>query len=182
MTISEGNDVDLKPYLDNTDDQVLTLSGTELQISAGNSVDFASLFDNLQNQIDANKASADASIAALQNKVDSLEDELDACCSQSTYIEQVGTSTEDEDNPLLFQNEPNPFNDFTTVKYYLPNTVNTASLKIFASNGQLVKELRLDGTGHGSVIIPISMVENGTYLYTLFVDGVTVASKSMITF
>ncbi len=40
LSISGGNSVDLSAYLDNTDNQTLTLTGTTLAISNGNSVDF----------------------------------------------------------------------------------------------------------------------------------------------
>ncbi|MCR9250828.1 MAG: hypothetical protein NXI20_10400 [bacterium] len=43
---TSATDIDLTGYLDNTDDQQLTLSGTDLSIESGNSVDLSTLVDD----------------------------------------------------------------------------------------------------------------------------------------
>jgi hypothetical protein len=43
LSISNGNSVDLTPFLDNTDNQSLTLINNQLTISGGNTVDLNSL-------------------------------------------------------------------------------------------------------------------------------------------
>jgi hypothetical protein len=51
LTLSNSNtEVDLSPYLDNTDAQTLLLSGTSLGISGGNSVPLAPFMDNTDSQ------------------------------------------------------------------------------------------------------------------------------------
>ncbi len=49
LIISDGNNVSLGPYLDNTDEQTLSLVGTDLSISGGNTVDISSINTDAQN-------------------------------------------------------------------------------------------------------------------------------------
>jgi flagellar hook assembly protein FlgD len=44
----------------------------------------------------------------------------------------------------LQQNYPNPFNPTTTISYYVADESKTVSLKIYNTNGQLVRELLND--------------------------------------
>ena len=50
LSISNGNSIDLSPYLDNTDAQTITLSGNTLTVSNGGSIDLTPYLDNTDNQ------------------------------------------------------------------------------------------------------------------------------------
>ena len=50
LSITDGNNVDLSPYLDNTDDQELSLAGNTLSITDGNNVDLSAYLDNTDDQ------------------------------------------------------------------------------------------------------------------------------------
>ena len=86
-------------------------------------------------------------------------------------------------NPLhlqLEQNQPNPFNENTTIKYYLPNSTESASMAIADMNGTVLKTFTLSGKGYGQVLIGGGSLASGTYIYTLTVNGEQVDSKRMM--
>ncbi|MDR0232019.1 MAG: tail fiber domain-containing protein [Dysgonamonadaceae bacterium] len=80
----------------------------------------------------------------------------------------------------LFQNAPNPFNQSTEIKYYLPEDVKTAYLCIYNLQGTQIKQIRIMLRGEGSQIISGSELAAGMYLYALIVDGREVDTKRMI--
>ncbi len=52
----------------------------------------------------------------------------------------------------LYQNAPNPFNEFTTIKYCVANA-NSASIEIHDFNGKKIKSYNIDQLGEGSITI-----------------------------
>jgi hypothetical protein len=81
----------------------------------------------------------------------------------------------------LEQNIPNPFHENTTIKYYLPNGMRTASITISDLNGVQLKAFDLSGgKGFGQVLISGGAFAAGTYIYTLTVNGKAVDSKRMV--
>jgi hypothetical protein len=85
------------------------------------------------------------------------------------------------DTPQLEQNIPNPFHENTTIKYYLPNGMRTASIVITDLSGVQLKTFDLGGTkGFGQVLISGGAFAAGTYICTLTVDGKVVDSKRMV--
>ena len=80
----------------------------------------------------------------------------------------------------LEQNIPNPFNQSTQIKFYLPETVKVAQLCIYNLQGAQLKQIPLTQRGAGSEIISGSQFAAGIYLYALIVDGKEVDVKQMI--
>jgi len=80
----------------------------------------------------------------------------------------------------LFQNAPNPFNQSTEIKYYLPEDVKTAYLCIYNLQGTQIKQISIMLRGEGSQLISGSELAAGMYLYALIVDGKEVDTKRMI--
>jgi len=70
----------------------------------------------------------------------------------------------------LYQNYPNPFNPETTITFNLPDFhLGNAELKIYNTNGQLVKNLSFSNAkpGKQSVKINLNNLTSGIYFYTL---------------
>jgi len=112
-----------------------------------------------------------------------FEGDLQQCCFEhsntngATGLNQQSTI----DNPRLEQNQPNPFHENTTIKYYLPNGTRTASISISDLNGVQLKTFDLSGgRGAGQVLIGGGAFAAGTYVYTLTVEGKQVDSKRMV--
>jgi len=80
----------------------------------------------------------------------------------------------------LYQNTPNPFNQSTEIKYYLPQDVKTAYLCIYNLQGAQIKQIKIIQRGEGSQWISGSELAAGIYLYALIVDGKEVDTKRMI--
>lgn len=80
----------------------------------------------------------------------------------------------------LFQNFPNPFDQQTKIKYFLPQTVSNASLVIFDMNGRQVRTLDIERMGEGSIVIDGNELEAGMYLYSLLADGQEIETRRMI--
>lgn len=78
------------------------------------------------------------------------------------------------------QNNPNPFNGYTTIDYVIPSNANNASIKFFDMNGKLIKTQQLDHTGKGQVTLRAEDIPAGNYSYSLVVDGNQVDTKRMV--
>ena len=82
--------------------------------------------------------------------------------------------------PVLDQNTPNPFNTETTIGFYLPTTINAASIYIYNMNGGQLKNIPINERRKGNVTIKGSEFIAGMYLYALIADGKVIDTKRMI--
>ncbi|MFT4525732.1 MAG: hypothetical protein ACI85F_001888, partial [Bacteroidia bacterium] len=113
-----------------------------------------------------------------------FDSDLEQCCldhEQGDAGHTNGGSTGlGEDAAQLEQNQPNPFSENTTIKYYLPNSTERAAMAITDMNGTVLKTFTLSGKGYGQVLIGGGSLPSGTYIYTLTVNGEQVDSKRMM--
>ena len=82
--------------------------------------------------------------------------------------------------PVLDQNTPNPFNQSTTIGYYLPTTINMAAIYVYDMNGVQLKSYNISDRGKKNIIINGSEFNAGMYLYALIADGKVIDTKRMI--
>jgi len=80
----------------------------------------------------------------------------------------------------LEQNQPNPFNSNTVVRYFIPETVRQAEIRIFDISGKLIKTIAIDSRGEGQAALQAQTLSAGTYLYSLVLDGQVLDSKQMV--
>lgn len=81
----------------------------------------------------------------------------------------------------LLQNQPNPFDELSTIQYRLPELVARAELRIVNQQGQLVRRIMLDPrSGEGQVQLKASTLAAGTYSYSLFVNGRIIDTKQLV--
>ncbi len=84
---------------------------------------------------------------------------------------------------ILYQNKPNPFNNQTTIEYYLPTETKTAVIKVYDSNGKQIALYNLTSSeGFGSIDIDRANLNQGIYFYSLYVNDLLIATKSMVSF
>lgn len=80
----------------------------------------------------------------------------------------------------LLQNTPNPFDQSTTIRYYLPEGTQKAQLFVYNIDGQQVRSMELTETGEGAITITAGELGAGIYFYTLYADGEVSQTRKMI--
>lgn len=80
----------------------------------------------------------------------------------------------------LEQNIPNPFNQNTVIKYYVPQNTGTAVINITDKNGNIIKTIPATVKGKGQVVLQAGQFAAGTYQYSLLVDGKLIDTKKMV--
>jgi len=121
----------------------------------------------------------DAKIDDLQKQIDDLKAAM-ALGSQSTSTSSNVQTVQLNNSAALEQNIPNPFANATTINYALPQHYNKAVMIITDKTGKTVKEISLGGNGKGTVKLDASSLSNGTYHYSLYIDGRITDSKQML--
>jgi hypothetical protein len=93
----------------------------------------------------------------------------------------TGVENESVKNTALFQNEPNPFNRTTTIRYALDKTADV-SLTVFDVTGRIVKNINESNQSEGmhSVVIDGSELNKGVYFYSLSTGGKTYTKRMVI--
>ncbi len=130
--------------------------------------------------------------------IDSLKSQIANCCNNVQQTNNsIGTgnlgsslgasgNTSGENNTsgntiaTLFQNNPNPFSQQTSIQYFIPTNSQSASVVIFDLNGKLIKTISINNFGIGSVIINGNELNPGMFVYSLVVDGRIIDTKRMI--
>jgi hypothetical protein len=120
-----------------------------------------------------------------QNQIDSLKQLINKKGSGNLKSAEIPTTVESadiktSDVATLSQNAPNPFSQSTNIAYYLPGTVQNATIYVYDMNGVQIKSIPIASKGNGSITINGYELRSGMYLYTLIADGKEVATKRMI--
>ena len=84
------------------------------------------------------------------------------------------------DHASLAQNEPNPFDNSTSISYFLPDGSQSAMLRITGIDGSEVETMSLPVIQNGQVRIDATQYWEGIYFYSLVVDGRVVETKRMV--
>lgn len=201
LSISSGSTVDLSTAITDTDDQTLSLAGTTLTIADGNSVDLATIDTDTDEQdltaatltgtiltIDIeNGASVSVDLSPMLANIEAqlLDHEtritdLEACACDST-AGLWGGGDQSSETAILYQNIPNPFNNTSSIKYYIPSYANSANLVISNGMGQLVSNIEIDEVGeYGVAHVNADGLAAGTYYYTLYVNKTLIDTKKMV--
>jgi len=109
--------------------------------------------------------------ANLKSCVESL------CASSISNADSKVAQTTEQD--ALFQNQPNPFGTSTVINYSLVKN-STAQIVIRDINGNQMKSVNLAQSGKGQVTVNANELAQGTYTYTLVVNGNAVDTKLMV--
>ncbi len=133
--------------------------------------------------LEAQNAQMKNDLAELRNQLAQFEQSLQQCCFN--YQMQNATGINGTGNPgnekaKLEQNNPNPFSQNTTIKFYIPSTAQKAVVNIADMNGIVLKSYEVSQKGVGQILISGNTFAAGSYNYQLTVDGVMVDSKMMV--
>jgi hypothetical protein len=104
-------------------------------------------------------------------------------CSDTAWINMTiintGISEEQKDETIyLWQNIPNPFDNTTSIPYYVPSG-NIGTLQIVDETGKPIKEYKLL-QGKNKLDISLSHLKSGVYYYSIFINGVKKQTLKMI--
>lgn len=86
-----------------------------------------------------------------------------------------------KDESILEQNAPNPFNQSTVIKYHLPAGTHSCVMIITNESGAAIKQVPLSSTvTNGQITLPAGSLSQGTYFYTININGKNVSTKQMV--
>ena len=122
-----------------------------------------------------------------QDKIETLEQELaDMKEMMQAVLSGQNTDINRQDIQLngssayLEQNQPNPFNSNTLIKYHVPTDATNAVVNIFDASGQLIHSQRIAQMGAGQIQIKAGTIAAGTYSYSLIVNDRVLDTKRMV--
>jgi hypothetical protein len=80
----------------------------------------------------------------------------------------------------LYQNEPNPFSDFTDIKFYVEGEDN-ATVTVYNALGSVVSQQTIKtNAGENKVTINASNLASGTYIYSLKYKNAITTKRMMV--
>lgn len=119
-----------------------------------------------------------------------LKNDINNCCTKSNErlinSPQKGENTNGSINEnintgsYMKQNAPNPFSKETIIEFFITERNASSSILVFDMNGKLLKTLKLDGSGKGSIIINGNDFQPGMYYYSLIINNKEIDTKKMI--
>jgi len=123
-------------------------------------------------------------VSALHDQQAQIDALKELVANTNSSPKKIGASSSSETDaltyPVLDQNIPNPFNMATTIGFYLPTTIGTASVYVYDMNGVQLKSFSVTQRGKGSITVQGSEFIAGMYLYALIADGKVIDTKRMI--
>jgi hypothetical protein len=127
------------------------------------------------------KEESSATIAALNDKIEALENRLAALTGDEVSTSgtaQLGAPTNDNLGFSMEQNKPNPFTNQTVINYTLPKNTK-ATISVVDLAGKFVRDYNLSGE-KGQLTISSSEIGKGIFVYVLISDNEVIMSKKMI--
>ena len=105
-------------------------------------------------------------IEALQKELDNFKKANSGNLKSASLPTAVG-NTGGGSQIVLYQNNPNPFTQNTTISYYLPEHVGSAMICIYDMNGSQLKCYSLYQKGNSSIVVAGNELKAGIYIYSL---------------
>lgn len=184
LELEDGGIVDLSGYLDNTDEQNITgsiLTGTTLTIGieggTSEDIDLSLLLSALEAENAAQQAQLDAQQALIEDLITRMEVREQCECTPLLDVSDFNLT---RNQAYLSQNVPNPFDNTTSVGYFIPLSYSKANIVVSTTTGQLLKNINITKFGEGAIEINKERMATALYYYTLYVDGKKVDTKRMI--
>ena len=116
------------------------------------------------------------SIQELKQELDAVKGSGDAK-TRSAYDEEDYKVVSTQN--VLYQNNPNPFKEQTTIRFRLADDVQNASICIFDMSGKMLKKFPIS-SGMESVSVAGYELGEGMFLYALIVNGQVIDTKKML--
>ena len=117
-----------------------------------------------------------------QNQINNLTEQIKSLTGSELKSASLANSMDLDiaETATLGQNIPNPFDERTIIKYFIPEIKSYATINVYDLQGSQVKSFKISQTGNGEIIIPSSELGPGMYIFNLIVDDYEVDSKRMV--
>jgi flagellar hook assembly protein FlgD len=128
-------------------------------------------------------SSADSDeIAALKEKIDQLEQALQALQQQLSPVKGSIEVSATDNRSYQLELSPNPAAATTSIRYSYPSGANAAYVNISDQSGRLVKRIDIRAANKSALSLSAKdvAVSSGTYVCSLEVNGKIVASKQVV--
>ena len=121
----------------------------------------------------------------MQNCIDNLPPGM-GCSGEQNKKSEAGHGSNTQfvnlfpgNKGLLFQNKPNPFGGSTVINYFVPENAQKATMVFYDEYGSELQREVITTRGYGTMEINAATLVNGTYIYSLLIDGKTADTKKM---
>lgn len=130
--------------------------------------------DQKINELSNKLASKDAEIAAMQERLSSLENKLQGCCANNTKLDNINNV-----RSTLEQNKPNPFSSETIIGFNIVENYSQAFIGIYDMSGKEINRIRVS-KDMKEVTLSSHELVSGLYMYGLIIDGNVIDMKKMV--
>jgi hypothetical protein len=168
---------DKDPYGLSYADFVVPLVKAVQELSSQN--DSLKTAGNIQQQING---SLQKQLDDLKNTINQMQNAMGQCCSSfssSMTDQKTSSSFGNSSAAKLEQNSPNPFNQNTVIKYFIPLDFHSAQLVVTDLTGRSLKTFEIKNAGDGQQTITANELPSGNYQYRLILNGSIIDSKKM---
>lgn len=120
-----------------------------------------------------------------KSQIEDLQDQITNCCNSPKIMGSPANETgsielENIKTMQLEQNDPNPFDASTMVRWNIDVDFSNAVLFFYDNSGNRINTYNIHEKGAGELQIFGSKLSSGVYTYTLVVDGKIIDSKKMV--
>jgi hypothetical protein len=120
-------------------------------------------------------------IAGLQEQQKQIEEQKQQIADLMKSSNTTGLNNNGDLNTFkLGQNEPNPFNGETVIKYTLPQNTNNASMVVYDLSGKQIASFPITEKGSSSMTLTSEKLAAGIYIYSIVADNKILDSKRMV--
>ena len=106
---------------------------------------------------------------------------MDNSTGQGSNETTISVELASINNIILYQNEPNPFDGSTVIRYFIPENMQIEAYMVFYdSYGNEIKKVEVKETGAGKIEANAQNLAAGIYSYSLIVNGKVVDTKKMM--
>jgi hypothetical protein len=129
-------------------------------------------------------------IEELNQQIIMLNERISICCPKKNITDSITEKNTKElkskgqgdpnDDIILYQNNPNPFNKNTIIKCKIPKENKDVKICVYNTQGIQVKCFNVTERGIVNIQIQANELSAGIYVYVLIVNGLAIDSKQMV--
>lgn len=115
----------------------------------------------------------DARIESLEARINRLEQLLSSQLPAATAVESDAAAR-------LWQNEPNPTDGSTLIRFRIPRQARQVQISLYSVKGEQLKTFPITQRGEGQLSLDTTTLPEGIYLYRLLIDGKQIDAKKLL--